>query len=56
VPGGSDLAFGDSVGGGIVKTVLPAVFLVLAGVALAIVIFVVRLVKNSRRRSRVLPA
>jgi hypothetical protein len=51
-PAGSDLAFGSGIGSSIVVTVVAAVLLMLAGIAGLVVIFVVRLVRSSRLRSR----
>jgi hypothetical protein len=52
VAGGSYLAFGPSIAGGIVGTVVAAVLLMLCGLAGLIVPFVVRRVQISRRRAR----
>src|SRR5215831_16395866 len=51
LPAGSELAFGDSFGGGLVASIVGGVLLVLAGLAGLIVIFVIRLVKTNRARS-----
>jgi len=51
VPGGSDLAFGDSIVGGIAGIALPGGLLILAGIIGLVVIFIIRVVKNSRARS-----
>src|SRR5215475_8270523 len=53
VPGGSDLAFGDSIVGGIAGIAAPSALLVLAGIIGLVVIFIIRVVKNSRARSAV---
>jgi hypothetical protein len=50
-PGGSDLAFGASIAGGIVASVVPGILLVLAGVAGLIVVFAVRARRISRQRA-----
>ena len=51
LPAGSDLAFGDSFGGGLVASIVGGVLLILAGLAVLIVIFVIRLVKTNRVKS-----
>jgi len=51
VPAGSDLAFGDSFGGGLVASIAGGVLLILAGLAGLIAIFVIRLVQANRARS-----
>jgi hypothetical protein len=51
LPAGADLAFGNSIAGGIVATVLPSVLLILAGLAGLVVLFVIRIVQASRARS-----
>jgi hypothetical protein len=51
LPPGSDLAFGDSIAGGIVGPIIIGVLLILAGLAGLIVIFIIRLVKINRARS-----
>jgi len=53
VPAGSDLAFGDSIAGGILGPILIGVLLILAGLATLLVIFIVRIVKTNRARSPV---
>jgi hypothetical protein len=53
VPAGSDLAFGDSIAGGILGPILIGVLLILAGLAALLVIFIVRIVKTNRARSPV---
>ncbi len=53
LPAGSDLAFGDSFGGGLVASIVGGVLLVLAGLAALIVIFIIRIVKTNRARSPV---
>jgi len=51
LPAGSDLAFGDSFGGGLVASIVGGVLLILAGLAGLIAIFVIRLVQANRARS-----
>jgi hypothetical protein len=51
VTGGSDLAFGSSIAGGIVAPVVGSALLMLIGLAGLIVIFVVRRVRISRQRA-----
>ena len=53
LPAGSDLAFGDSFGGGLVASIVGGVLLILAGLAALIVIFIIRIVKTNRARSPV---
>ena len=53
VPAGSDLAFGDSIAGGILGPILIGVLLILAGLATLLVIFIVRIVQTNRARSPV---
>jgi hypothetical protein len=48
---GSDLAFGPSVAGSIVKIVVPSVLLFLLGLALGLVILILRIVRRSRQRA-----
>jgi hypothetical protein len=48
---GSDLAFGSSVASSIVKIVVPSIGLVLLGLALALVILILRIVRKSRQRA-----
>ncbi len=50
-PSHSDLAFGSSVAGGIVGIVLGSIALIFAGVAVAIVLLVIRIVKTRRARA-----
>jgi len=50
-PSGSDLAFGSSIAGGIVGIVLGSIALILVGIAGAIVLFVIRIVKTRRARA-----
>ena len=50
-PSGSDLAFGTSIAGGIVTSVVAGILLLLAGIAGMIVIFVVRARRISRQRA-----
>jgi hypothetical protein len=52
-PAGSDLAFGNSFGGGLVAGIVGGVLLILAGLAGLIVIFIIRIVKTNRARSPV---
>jgi hypothetical protein len=52
VPAGSGLAFGDSIVGGVASTVLPSGLLILAGLVGLVVIFIIRIVKTSRARTR----
>jgi hypothetical protein len=51
VAGGSDLAFGSSILSGILSTVLPAIGLILLGVAVFIILLVVRIVRVRRARA-----
>ena len=51
LPAGSDLAFGDSIAGGILGPIIIGVLLALAGLAGLIVIFIIRIVKTNRARS-----
>ena len=51
LPAGSDLAFGDSIAGGILGPIIIGVLLILAGLAGLIVIFIIRIVKTNRARS-----
>jgi hypothetical protein len=53
LPAGSDLAFGDSIAGGILGPIIIGVLLILAGLAGLIVIFIIRVVKTNRARSPV---
>jgi hypothetical protein len=55
VPAGSGLAFGDSIVGGVAGTVLPSGLLILAGLVGLVVIFIIRIVKTSRARTRSSP-
>jgi hypothetical protein len=50
VKAGSDLAFGSSIAGGIVRAVLAGVLLMVVGLAAGIVLLVTRLVRTARRR------
>jgi hypothetical protein len=52
VAGGSDLAFGSSVAGSIVTTVLLSIGLIFLGLAAAIVLFIIRLIRTRRARAR----
>ena len=47
-PSGSDLAFGPSLAGGIVRGVVGGVLLIVLGLVLAVVLFVVRIVRRRR--------
>ncbi len=51
VTGGSDLAFGSSIVGGIAGTVVTGGLLMVLGVAGGITLFVIRYVRTSRRRA-----
>ena len=51
VAGGSDLAFGSSIAGSIVGTVLLSIGLIFLGIAGAIVLFIVRLSRTRRARA-----
>lgn len=53
LPAGSDLAFGDSIAGGIVGPIIIGVLLILSGLAGLIVILIIRIVKTNRARSPV---
>ena len=50
--GGSDLAFGPSVGGSIAGIVLPSIGLIFLGIAGAVLVLVLRLVRTRRARAR----
>ena len=50
-PSHSDLAFGSSIAGGIVGIVLGSLALIFTGVAIAIVLLVIRIVKTRRARA-----
>ena len=50
-PSHSDLAFGSSIAGGIVGIVLGSIALILVGIAAAIVLLVIRIVKTRRARA-----
>ena len=52
VAGGSYLAFGSSIAGGILRTGLVGVLLIVLGVAGGIALFIVRIVLTSRRRAQ----
>jgi hypothetical protein len=52
VTGGSDLAFGPSVGGSIAGIVLPSIGLILLGIAGAVLVLVLRLVRTRRARTQ----
>jgi ABC-type amino acid transport system permease subunit len=49
---GSDLAFGSSVAGGIVGTVLISIALIFLGIIAAVVLFIVRLTRSRRARAQ----
>jgi hypothetical protein len=49
---GSDLAFGQSIGGSIVGIVLPTIGLIFLGIATWIILFVVRLTRTRRARAQ----
>ena len=49
---GSDLAFGSSVAGGIVGTVLISIGLIFLGIIVAIVLFIIRLTRTRRARAQ----
>jgi hypothetical protein len=51
VTAGSDLAFGQSIGGSIVGIVLPTIGLIFLGVASGILLFVIRLTRTRRARA-----
>jgi len=50
-PSGSDLAFGPSVAGSIVRIVLPTILLIGGGFTLGLVLLIVRIVRRSRQRA-----
>jgi hypothetical protein len=52
VAGGSDLAFGSSIAGGIVSAVLVSIALILIGTAGAVVLFIIRLTRTRRARAQ----
>jgi hypothetical protein len=52
VTGGSDLAFGSSIAGGIVGTVVLSIGLIFLGIAAAIVLFIIRLTRTRRARAQ----
>jgi hypothetical protein len=52
VTGGSDLAFGPSVGGSIAGIVLPSIGLILLGIAGGVLVLVLRLVRTRRARAQ----
>jgi hypothetical protein len=49
---GSDLAFGSSVAGGIVGTVLVSIGLIFLGIIAAVVLFIIRLTRTRRARAQ----
>ena len=52
VAGGSDLAFGQSIGGSVVGIVLPTIGLIFLGIASWIILFIIRLTRTRRARAR----
>ena len=52
VASGSDLAFGQSIGGSIVGIVLPTIGLILLGIASGIILFIIRLTRTRRARAQ----
>jgi hypothetical protein len=52
VTGGSDLAFGQSIGSSIVGIVLPTIGLIFLGIASWIILFVIRLTRTRRARAQ----
>ena len=52
VAGGSDLAFGSSIAGGIVGTVVLSVGLIFLGIAITIILFIIRLTRTRRARAQ----
>jgi hypothetical protein len=52
VAGGSDLAFGQSIGASIVGIVLPTIGLIFLGIASWIILFVIRLTRTRRARAQ----
>jgi hypothetical protein len=51
VPGGSDLAFGSSIAGRVVATVLPGIGLIFLGIIGAIVVGIIRITRVRRARA-----
>jgi hypothetical protein len=52
VAGGSDLAFGSSIAGGIVGTVVLSIGLIFLGIAVTIILFIIRLTRTRRARAQ----
>jgi hypothetical protein len=52
VAGGGDLAFGSSIAGGIVGTVVLSVGLIFLGIAAMIILFIIRLIRSQRARAQ----
>jgi hypothetical protein len=52
VPGGSDLAFGSSIAGRVVATVLPSIGLIFLGIIGAIVVGIIRISRVRRARAQ----
>ena len=52
VPGGSDLAFGSSIAGRVVGTVLPSIGLIFLGIIGAIVVGIIRITRARRARAQ----
>jgi hypothetical protein len=52
VPGGSDLAFGSSIAGHVVGTVLPSIGLIFLGIIGAIVVGIIRITRVRRARAQ----
>jgi len=52
VEGGSDLAVGPGIAGGIARAALPAVLLMLLGAAGGLALFIIRYLRSARRRAR----
>jgi uncharacterized protein YqgC (DUF456 family) len=55
VPGSSDLAFGSSIAGRIVGTVLPSIGLIFLGIIGAIVVGIIRIARVRRARTEGFP-
>jgi len=49
-PSGADLAFGSSITGSVVGIVLPAIGLMLLGVAVFVILLIIRIVRVRRAR------
>jgi hypothetical protein len=52
VAGGSDLAFGSSIAGSIVGTVVLSIGLIFLGIAITIILFIIRLTRTRRARAQ----